>query len=199
MKNSPPARCISVTKSGARCSLKCAPWGDGNLCRTHFHHTPAFSNEALADWIRDATEHDPERLKQVASLLLDLAAAPRPESSSAPKRDATEGARARRTDEDAARGWARFQQKLQKVSSYVGAQGLAEAIPRDARERERTFHVHLGRFIQTRVVPDAATAEERTELEVLLLRLSNNLPTASTINALADACSGAHREPDARA
>lgn len=189
MKSSPAARCISVTKSGVRCSLKCAPWGDGNLCRTHFHRTPLpppLSNEELTDWIRATTKDDPERLKQVAALLLEscarVASSPHVlgDADVAPVRVcpsdepvARESPLKRRREEEAARGWARFRQKLQTITSYLDAQTLADAVPRDARERERTLHVRLGRFLQTRVVSDAASSEERAELDVLLLRLSS--------------------------
>ena len=202
MKHAPAIRCVSVTKSGVRCSLKCAPWGEGNLCRTHAHLTPTLSNEELARWVRDAANDDPERLKLVASLLLEPA--PPSESRLPTERDgtreerryATDAAAAqesplkRRMEEEAARGWARFRQKLQKVTSYVGAQTLADAVPRDARERERTLHVHLGRFLQTRVVPDAATADERIELEVLLLRLSGprTTPGIESVNMAMREC-----------
>ncbi|MEO6418152.1 MAG: hypothetical protein ABIP39_02005 [Polyangiaceae bacterium] len=58
------------------------------------------------------------------------------------------------------------------MASYAAAQALADAVPRGATVRERNLYVHLGRYIQTREVPADATAKEREELEVLLLRLS---------------------------
>lgn len=79
---------------------------------------------------------------------------------------------AKRLDDADARAWARFRHKLQEVNSYSAAQTLADAVPLRARVRERTLHLHLGRYIQTREVPEEAEPEEGRELELLLLRLS---------------------------
>lgn len=167
-------RCIKITKRGVRCSLPSTHWGNGSVCGSHFHRASLTgssppSNEELASWVREAAENDPTRLRQVASLLVETVATP-----TSIGRTPLQQRLAERT----ARGWTRFRHKLRNVTSYAAAQALADAIPPNALDSERSFYLHLGRYIQTRVVPDRTNEEERTELEDLLLRLSISLNAA---------------------
>jgi hypothetical protein len=129
---------------------------------------PIAEEEDLVDSVRTALSNDPERLKRVAQLLLDSGVDDRVIHERRTKQGA-EG--------DATKRWTRFKNKLSAVSSYGAAQDLVDAVPPAAALRERLFYSHLGKFIQTQKVPEAANAEERVELEALLLRITESRKT----------------------
>lgn len=126
---------------------------------------PIAEEEDLVDSVRNALSNDPERLKRVAQLLLDSGVEDRVVHERRTKQTA-EG--------DATKRWSLFKKRLSAVSSYGAAQDLVDAVPQAAGPRERLFYSHLGKFIQTQKIPDAASAEERAELEAFLLRIAES-------------------------
>lgn len=121
--------------------------------------------EDLVDSVRSALSNDPDRLKRVAQLLLDSEVEDRVIHQQRTKQTA-EG--------DATKRWALFKKRLSAVSSFGAAQDLVDSVPQAAALRERLFYLHLGRFIQTQNVPEAASAEEQVELRALLLRITES-------------------------
>jgi hypothetical protein len=125
---------------------------------------PIAEEEDLVDGVRSALGNDPERLKRVAQLLLD---------SGVDDRVIHEKRTKENVETDAAKRWALFKKRLGAVASFGAAQDLVDAVPRGAALRERLFYTHLGKFLQTRKIPEAASADERAELGALLVRISD--------------------------
>jgi hypothetical protein len=124
---------------------------------------PIAEEEDLVDDLRTALGNDPERLKRVARLLLD---------SGVEDRVIHERRTKAKDDSLATKRWALFKKKLSAVASFGAAQDLVDAVPQGAATVERSFHAHLGQFIQTRTIPHAATPEEHVELRALLARIA---------------------------
>ena len=124
---------------------------------------PIAEEEDLVDSVRTALCNDPERLKRVAQLLLD---------SGVDDRVIHEKRTKQNVESDAAKRWALFKKRLGAVASFGAAQDLVDAVPAGAGLREKLFYTHLGKFLQTRKIPEAANAEEHAELTALLARIS---------------------------
>jgi hypothetical protein len=129
---------------------------------------PIAEEEDLVDSVRSALSNDPERLKRVAQLLLD---------SGVDDRVIHEKRTKQNVESDAAKRWALFKKRLGAVASFGAAQDLVDAVPSGAALRERLFYTHLGKFLQTRKIPEAANPEEQAELSALLVRITESQKT----------------------
>ncbi len=126
---------------------------------------PIAEEEDLVDSVRTALGNDPERLKRVAQLLLD---------SGIEDRVIHERRGKQNVESDAAKRWALFKKRLGAVASFGAAQDLVDAVPSGAALKERLFYSHLGKFLQTRKIPETASAGERAELGALLVRITES-------------------------
>lgn len=126
---------------------------------------PIAEEEDLVDGVRTALSNDPERLKRVAQLLLD---------SGVHDRVIHEKRTKQNVESDAAKRWALFKKRLGAVASFGAAQDLVDAVPSGAALQERLFYTHLGKFLQTRKIPEAASVEEHAELGALLVRVAES-------------------------